>query len=163
MNELHEEDVLTDIRSRMIDALLMAENVVRDNEWLKLLQSANIEMVDVMGSRIFSVLYKNEENFLQWQLKPNDYTRLEQFGKNYRSTGNCMLLKLEYPQKGVIGKNLRLEESQIAYDCLSLYKHPDKSQEWRKCRVVRRKQKESIQAVKDAPFDSQCYDYWIEF
>jgi hypothetical protein len=24
MNELHEEDVLTDIRSRMIDALLMA-------------------------------------------------------------------------------------------------------------------------------------------
>ena len=37
MNELHEEDVLTDIRSRMIDALLMAENVVRDNEWLKLL------------------------------------------------------------------------------------------------------------------------------
>ena len=66
MNELHEEDVLTDIRSRMIDALLMAENVVRDNEWLKLLQSANIEMVDVMGSRIFSVLHKNEDNFLQW-------------------------------------------------------------------------------------------------
>ena len=30
MNALYEEDVLTDIRSRMIDALLMAENVVRD-------------------------------------------------------------------------------------------------------------------------------------
>ena len=127
MNHLYEEDVLTDIRSRMIDALLVAENVVRDNQWIKLLQSANFEMVDVMGSRIFSVLSKNEDNFLEWSLKPNDYTRLSEFDKTCRSTGDCILLKLEYPQKGTIGKNLRLKESELPYDCLSLYKHPDKS------------------------------------
>jgi len=33
MNGLHEEDVLADIRMRIIDALLLAQSQVKQKEW----------------------------------------------------------------------------------------------------------------------------------
>jgi len=76
-----------------------------------------------------------------------------------------MLLKLEGTKPTIIEKTqkINVDSDESAYDCLSLYKHPDKSQEWRRCKIVRRKQKENFKDIKDASFDSQCFEYWIEF
>jgi len=69
MNELHEEDVLADVRIRIIDALLLAQARMRQRrkeKWKQLLCGANIELVDIMGSRLFSVLQQDEYGMLNW-------------------------------------------------------------------------------------------------
>jgi len=99
---------------------------------------------------------------LAWELKPKDYTRLQTLGQNTREAGT-ILLKLESTQQTVIEKTQRALDDESMYDCLSLYKHPDKSQEWRRCKVVRRKTKDDYRDIKNATFDSQCFEYWIEF
>ena len=72
-------------------------------------------------------------------------------------------MKLESTEQSIIEKTQKVTDDESKYDCLSLYKHPDKSQEWRRCKVVRRKQKDDYKTLKNASFDSQCFEYWIEF
>jgi hypothetical protein len=59
-----------------------------------------------------------------------------------------------------------MEWNKEAYDCLSLYKHADKSYEWRACRVMRRElllnYKEQLNQD-SGESDAMSFSYWIEF
>ena len=99
---------------------------------------------------------------MHWKLLVNDYTRIHQFGENERDEGT-LLLKLDSSREARINQEILLRDHHSMFDCLSLYKHPDQSYEWRKCRIVRRELKMSFDQVKNSTFDSQCFIYWIEF
>ena len=89
MNEIHEEDVLSDIRHRIADALITAQDQFR--YWRESLVDANIVLGDVIGSRNFFVLSKEnpEEQLglMHWRLLVSDYTRFQSFGNNERDMG----------------------------------------------------------------------------
>lgn len=164
MNEIHEEDVLSDIRHRIADALITAQDQFR--YWRESLVDANIVLGDVIGSRNFFVLSKEnpEEQLglMHWRLLVSDYTRFQSFGINERDMGQ-ILLKLDSSREARIIREIEERDDASVFDCLSLYKHPDQSYEWRKCRIVRRELKPSYDQVKNSTFDSQCFIYWIEF
>ena len=73
------------------------------------------------------------------------------------------MLKLESCSSKIFESAQKLKVDDSAYNSLSLYKHPDKSQEWRRCKVISRRQKLGRQDAKNATFDSQCFEYEIEF
>ena len=96
MNELNEEDVLSDVRQRIADALIIAQSKFK--YWKESLVDANIVLSDVIGSRNFFVLSKDNPDdhlgLMHWKLLVNDYTRIHQFGENERDEGT-LLLKLD--------------------------------------------------------------------
>ena len=96
MNELHEEDILSDVRDRVANALITAQSQFR--YWKESLVDANIVLSDVIGSRNFFVLSRDnpEEQLglMHWKLLGSDYTRLHSLGENERGEGT-ILLKLD--------------------------------------------------------------------
>ena len=99
---------------------------------------------------------------MHWRLESSDYCRFDSFGDNERGEGT-ILLKLDSSREARIKEQGELRDHPSMFDCLSLYKHPDQSYEWRKCRIVRRELKPNYDQVKNSTFDSQCFVYWIEF
>ena len=96
MNELHEEDILSDVRDRIADALITAQSQFR--YWRESLVDANIVLSDVIGSRNFFVLSKDNPEgqlgLMHWKLLVSDYTRLHSLEENERGEGT-ILLKLD--------------------------------------------------------------------
>ena len=155
MNEIHEEDVLSDVRNRIADALITAQSQFK--YWKESLVDANIVLGDVIGSRNFFVLSKDnpeeQMGLMHWKLLASDYTRMHSLGEAERDEGT-ILLKLDSSREARILEQVQLRDHHSVFDCLSLYKHPDQSYEWRKCRIVRRELKPSYDQVKNATFDS---------
>lgn len=54
MNELHEEDILSDVRDRIATALLTAQTQFK--KWTESLVGTDVVLSDVIGSRNFFVL-----------------------------------------------------------------------------------------------------------
>ena len=126
MNEIHEEDVLSDIRHRIADALITAQDQFR--YWRDSLVDASIVLGDVIGSRNFFVLSKENPDeqlgLMHWKLLLSDYTRVQSFGEDERDQGQ-ILLKLDSSREAHIIQEIEQRDDESVFDCLSLYKHPD--------------------------------------
>ena len=79
MNELHEEDILSDVRDRIATALLTAQTQFK--KWTESLVGTDVVLSDVIGSRNFFVLSsENKEQqmgLMHWSLISSDYVRFQ--------------------------------------------------------------------------------------
>lgn len=162
MNNLSEEDTLADARKRISMALMLAHSADVDREYFK--DSTLAMFGDVIGTRDFQVLsttvLEGEQNALpgqesyEWRLLAKDYMRFRQLGATERNNNQWIMLKLESPRESRLLKTILEKENSSAYDCLAIYKHADQSFDWLPCKIISRRLRKEMAALKEVSFNS---------
>lgn len=128
MGAAHEQDVVSDLRERIIAVI---KRMVTSETDL----AANLDsefMLQAQGARDFFV----REVPSKWCIA-REFDRLGQFAQGSADSEVIMKLERSRHQGGDDQLGAREEERDLAaFDCYSLYKHCDMSYEWRLCKIM---------------------------
>lgn len=160
MTAAHQEDVVSDLRERIIGAL---RKIIESEPIIKKVDGSLDLIKQAQGIRGF-LLKITKVQGKQWT-KVEEYDRLVKFTADDESSQ--LVLKFEQTIYQM-GRPIELSlETPEGYDCFSLYKHTDFSYEWRLCKIVHKEKKgrnNNLSSKKVKENDSQGdFYYWIEF